>query len=480
MLYRQKFDTFIRIYDKIGYITNRSNFYDRVTDESGAIFLKALSREPQSLETIIDKMMVEFVDAEHETLKKYIIEFFSELETDGFIVSGDTVTELDSKDHRFSYSEQNPKTIRKDFSPDIRRAEKDTQSFLDEYFKDKPHLEQFQIELTSRCNERCIHCYIPHENKISDIKPELFYDVLEQCSKMGVLALTLSGGEPLLHPQFTEFLRKAKEYDFAINILSNLTLLTDEMIAEMKNNRLSSVQVSLYSMNSIEHDEITQLPGSFEKTKRAVLKLIENDIPLQISCPTMKQNKQGYVDVLRWANQHKCLAYTDYIMMARYDHTTDNLDNRLSLDEVTKVLNDIIMNDLDYQKGLLIDDFEEKVQKSRKDEPVCGVCHSSFCMVANGNIYPCAGWQDYVLGNVSETLLEKIWNDSPKVRYLRSIRKKEFPKCLVCPDRAFCAMCMVRNFNENKDIYRINEHFCKVAALNHKLVNNWRTKLRDL
>jgi MoaA/NifB/PqqE/SkfB family radical SAM enzyme len=139
-----------------------------------------------------------------------------------------------------------------------------------------------QIELTSRCNERCVHCYIPHENKISDIDDALFYDTLDQCREMGLLNLTLSGGEPMLHPHFIDYLRKAQEYDFSINVLSNLTLLNDEIIAEMKANRLSSVQVSLYSMKSAIHDSITKMPGSFEKTKAAILKLIENDIPLPI------------------------------------------------------------------------------------------------------------------------------------------------------------------------------------------------------
>jgi hypothetical protein len=94
----------------------------------------------------------------------------------------------------------------------------------------------------------------------------------------------------------------------------------------MKANRLSSVQVSLYSMNPAVHDSITKLPGSFEKTMDGILKLIENDIPLQISCSTMKQNKGDYVDVLNWAQGHKVRAITGYIMMARYDHSTGNLD----------------------------------------------------------------------------------------------------------------------------------------------------------
>lgn len=132
--------------------------------------------------------------------------------------------------------------------------------------------------------------------------------------------------------------------------LLNLTILNDEIIAEMRANRLSSVQGSLYSMKPEIHDAITKLPGSFVKTQDAILRLIEHDIPLQISCPTMKQNKNSYVDVLNWAQKHKVRAVTDYIMMARYNHTTGNLDNRLSLDEVGTVINDIISNDRDYQK----------------------------------------------------------------------------------------------------------------------------------
>jgi radical SAM protein with 4Fe4S-binding SPASM domain len=481
MLYRQKFDTFIRIYDdSVGYIVSKSDFGDRVTDSSGTVFLKALSRTPKSLQSITVELAGTFINVDAIVLEHDAKEFYAVLEQDGFIVSGESEAELDKKDTRFSYAALEPKTIKTDFSPVIRRAQKSTQEYLEEHFKDKPHLTSLQIELSSRCNERCVHCYIPHENKISDIGPALFYAVLDQCRDMGVLSLTLSGGEPMMHKHFCEFLRRAKEYDFSLNILSNLTLLNDEIIAEMKANRLSSVQVSLYSMNHDRHDSITKLPGSFYKTRDAILKLIENDIPLQISCPTMKQNKDSYVDVLNWAHDHKCRATTDYIMMARYDHTTGNLDNRLSLDEVGKVINDIIENDETYQKEVCGADFDVRDQRDRSNDIVCGVCVASICMVANGNVYPCAGWQDYVVGNVRETPLQDIWDNSPKVQYLRGLRKKDFPKCSNCAGKGFCAMCMVRNANENPtgDPLKINEHFCKVAALNRKIVLDWKTKLQ--
>jgi radical SAM protein with 4Fe4S-binding SPASM domain len=101
-------------------------------------------------------------------------------------------------------------------------------------------------------------------------------------------------------------------------------------------------------------------------------------------------------------------------------------------------------------------------------------------MVANGNVYPCAGWQDYVCGNLREQSLREIWENSPKVQYLRHLRRRDFPKCLSCPEKAFCAMCMVRNANENRDgdPLKINEHFCKVAALNRKIAIEWKAKLQ--
>ena len=479
MLFRQKFDTFIRIYDSnVAYIVNKSNNSDRVTEGSGAFFFAALSRKPQSLDSLVDQIARKYNDVGKNILKKDIIEFFGMLEDDGFIVSGETVEELDLKDRRFSYMELEPKTVKTDFTPQVMRAKKSTQKYLEEHFRNKPHLMSIQVELTSRCNERCVHCYIPHKNKNSDIEPALFYDILEQCSDMGVLNLTLSGGEPMMHKKFCDFLRKAKEYDFSINVLTNLTLLNNEIIAEMKENRLSSVQVSLYSLNPEIHDSITNLKGSFQKTHDNILRLIENNIPLQISCPAMKQNSNCFSDVMRWAHEHKCRAITDYIMMARYDHTTDNLDNRLSLNQVCEIISDVVSQNSNYQKMILADNFDMQESRDRSEDLVCGVCVSSICMVVNGNVYPCPSWQSYICGNVKEIPLREIWNSSPQIKYLRGLRKKDFPKCKDCEDKAFCAMCMVRNANENPngDPLIINEHFCKVAALNRQIVMDWKVK----
>lgn len=489
MFFKQKSTVMFRNYESFGYLTDNRNFGyqqtnnteniigDKIISESGAVFLSVLGRKPQTLDQLANKIIKQFTDVDIRTLKNDAREFYCMLESDGFIVSGKTLEECNKKDTRFSYKIIEPEIEKKDFSPTIMHPEKSTQDFLEEYFEGKPQLTNLHIEITSKCNERCVHCYIPHDDKVSSIEPDLFYDVLKQCKKMRLLHLTLSGGEPMLHKNFCDFLRKCKEYDFSVNVLSNLTLLDDEIIKEMKANPLLGVQVSLYSMNSNIHDEITQMKGSFVKTKNAILKLIENDIPLQISCPIMKQNKDCYDEVIKWANKHKIHAGDDYVIIAKYNHTIQNLSCRLSINEIREVINYRVANDAKY-----LEQMEKEADKKKditSNNIVCSICHSSICITDNGNVYPCAGWQDYVVGNVKETSLFDIWNNSEKVQYLRGLRKKDFPKCIQCLDKEYCTMCMVRNANENPqgDPLVVNEFFCNIAKLNRQRVLEWKEEL---
>ena len=394
------------------------------------------------------------------------------LEQDGFVISGKTLQECEAKDIGFSYKLSELELI----SSNIISLKRSSQDFFEEYFKGEPQLTNLHIEITSRCNERCVHCYIPNDNKVNNIEPSLFYNILEQCNDMKLLHLTLSGGEPMLHPNFCDFLKKCKEYDFSINILTNLTLLNDDIISEMKRNPLLGVQVSLYSMNSDIHDEITQMKGSFEKTKNAILKLIENNIPMQISCPIMKQNKNNYNDVKEWAKKHNIHVGDDYTIIAKYDHTTQNLSNRLSIDEVEKLINNIVDTDIKY-----VEKIEEEIERKKNtpyDDYVCSVCNSSICITESGNVYPCAGWQDNVVGDVKETSLKDIWENSEKVKYLREVKKQDFPKCIQCLEKDYCTMCMVKNANEDPmgDPLIVNEYFCEIAKLNKKIIASWKEK----
>jgi radical SAM protein with 4Fe4S-binding SPASM domain len=477
MLLRQTKNTFIRCYNNIGYISNQLTKHDKNYNETGAEFLSKICRQPKEIDGIVSELLGVFSNISFDNLKLDFIDFVRDLEKEGYLLSGDSEAEINAKEISFSYKLDNPKTALYDFTnPDKREVLTDSAEFLYEEFHKTPRIFGLQIEVSSKCNERCIHCYIPNAKKNVglDIELSCIIRVLDEAKEMGTLQLTLSGGEPFMNKDIALILRHARKNDFSLSLLSNLVLLTDEHIDLLKEINPSLVQVSLYSMKAEEHDAITLLKGSFEKTKNAIERLIAEDIPVQISCPVMKLNRKSYRDVLLYANKLKTKAYTDFIMMAQADHKTNNLTQRISLNETQELLSDILQFDQDYLETTLHQVPKTlDIEKFRK-KPICGVGVDSICLASNGDYYPCAGWQGMVVGNAYKQSLKDIWENSEELKKLRTITNGSFPACLVCDARDYCAMCLVRNYNENNgDMFKITKHFCDVAFLNKEMVEDY-------
>jgi radical SAM protein with 4Fe4S-binding SPASM domain len=478
-LVRQCNDTFIRRFGDVGYISSQLTKHDRVYDAIGAIFLENISRTPKDLDRIVENIHPLFRDVTRDSLRNDFIEFISDLERDCFVVTGDSTGDLDRKEPHFSYQMENPKTITYNFlNQDKTQAYFDTTEFFFDHFRENPTIFGAEMEVTSRCNERCLHCYLPVQMRHRDIDIDLCLDALDQLRDMRTVQVSFSGGELFLHRGIAEILCHARKNDFIITILSNATLITDESISLLKEININLIQVSLYSMRAEEHDAITQVQGSLIKTINAIERLIEANIPLQISCPVMKINKNSYRDVLVWANKNKVKAYTDFIMMARTDFSTSNLAFRLDLMETEKLIRDIIEVDESYRASLNLSPKTADLERFL-NKPVCGVGIDSICLTGDGNLYPCAGFQGYVLGNIYEAPLRSIWDGSEQLKYLREITNACFPICTKCDARDYCALCLVRTFNESGgDMFKVNEHFCQVAHLNKKIVKQYNSEIK--
>ena len=477
MFIKQSNDTFIRKYNNIGYIYNQRTKHDRIYDETGSIFLSKLTRTPKNFNEITEELQSIFTSANRAEIENDLKDFILELEKDKFVIVGESKNDVESKDYLFSYSFEDPKKSTYSFlNPEKYQTILSTTDFFDNYLRNNPQIIDMEMELTSRCNERCLHCYIPHENKLNDIDAQLAMDILCQMKELGGINISLSGGEPFLHENFISILQSARKNDLSISILSNAVLLSNEIMSCIKDANISQIQISLYSMNQKEHDKITQLQGSWKKTIDNIERLISENIPVQISCPVMKINQFSYIDVLKWGYDKKIKVNTDFIMMGRTDFSTDNLKFRLNSIETTQLIKDIIRNDKEYIEQL---DIEPKSNKfdDYKNKPVCGVGISNICMVSNGNFYPCSGWQSYILGNAYKNSLKEVWENSENIKFLRSITNSSFPQCLSCEARDYCSMFMVINFNEsNGDMFKVNKNFCEVAFITKKEVENYKSK----
>ena len=468
MYYMIRPNVIFRHYDGFGYITDNSLFGyrkagddmlfpgERYVSETGAIMLDALDKTPRQIDEIARSLFLRFKEVGFSEFVRDMKDFYDLLIKDGFLSCGETFEEC-----------QNIVGQRLSKNRSTRGVPKS--ECLNVAAWDKILLKGLHIELASQCNERCVHCFIPHKYKTKKIDSTLLFRLLDEARNLNVLNVTLSGGEPLLHEDFINALSKAKELDMSVNVLSNLTLLTDAMVEEMVKNPLLSVQTSIYSMSPKTHDSITGVKGSLEKTLSSLEKLRVAGIPMQISCPIMQQNKESFAEVMAFADHKGMKVSTNYVIFASYDNTKCNLDCRLSLNDISNVFDKLATDSYMHDMCLIAEEKESLPLKS----PICSVCRYYMCVSANGEAYPCVGWQGKVIGDTARQSLKEIWESSSEVLSLRNVKWTDFSRCAACADRGFCTVCMMSNANEDKDAnaFQINAYHCNVASLLHEKVN---------
>ena len=448
-----------------GYLTDNRNYgYDtaskssikvgeRILSKTGSVFYSYLSEKAQSLPEIVEKIAPLFPKVSPEELEKDAEEFFLDLSKDGFIICGENSDRLQDL-KCFSYENHHSLDLSSEF-------ETNSDVSFETNWGTKYHLVRVHVDVSGLCNEHCVHCFIPDSFKRNIMSKELFNRIIEQCIECKVLNITISGGEPMLNPNLPYFIEVCREKNFSINVLSNLTLLKDEYVKLFEKTPLLSIQTSLYSMNPEIHDSITQHKGSFIKTKKAIELLHKHNIPMQINCPIMRQNKDSYQSVINWAQSLNIEASSDYMLFGSIDGSSKNLQCRLSIPEVEAIV---------HLEGVT-SKRENKREITGDIGIICPVCTASLCVSHYGDVYPCEGLQSVHLGNINEDSLASIWDYSPLVQQLRELNYDDFPKCHTCEDKDYCSRCLICNANESlsHDYKEVNPYFCEIARLKKQI-----------
>lgn len=333
---------------------------------------------------------------------------------------------------------------------------------VERIFYENPTVFELSIDLTDSCNERCIHCYIP-EYTNSFLDKNILFSLLDEFALNGGLKVKFSGGECMLHPDFIEILEYARKKDLIITVLSNLTCCSEEICAALKSNNVALVQTSIYSLSHEIHDEITGLKGSCARTLNAFEKLYNLNVPLQISCPLMRQNYSTISSIVDFGKKKNVRVNIDFQLMAQSNHCTDNLENRINDEQLFEFIHKYFYQEIKDAKS-------QADEKINENDVICEVGTSKICVAANGDFYPCNNASAYVLGNCYVDSLQKIWNESEKLKYLRNLRWKEFDKCIICPNKRFCKICPLKNFNETGSLTGQIAQQCKIASIMNETV----------
>jgi radical SAM protein with 4Fe4S-binding SPASM domain len=306
------------------------------------------------------------------------------------------------------------------------------------------------LELTRRCNLRCIHCYNTKDQaelSLSQIK-----EIAGQLREAGTLFLTLTGGEILVREDFVEigkFLRKA---GFDIKMISNGTCITRQLARELKEISPSDMGISLQGATAPVHDAVTGVEGSFDKSLRAIGYLVEEKVPVHIKYTVMKENVDEYGKLKALAKELKVTYIVDPLISPKEDGSKEVMEHRL---------------DKEHLKDFYMAWFEEFEKPLRADSLICEAGKTLAAISARGDVYPCIQLPIKV-GNIFEKPFKEIWDQSPLFKKMRNMTDSDIKVCGQCPNAKVCTRCPGLSFLEDKDAFGPSSTACMVADFYHE------------
>jgi len=292
-----------------------------------------------------------------------------------------------------------------------------------------------QLDLTYRCNERCIHCYLDHDDHGEMTTLEI-KDLLDQMADAGVFYLTISGGEILMRRDFFEILEYARARTFSIKLKTNGILIRKKEADRIKELGVESVQISIYSHIPEVHDAITKLPGSLAGSIEAVRRLREHGIHVVLADVLMLSNANDYAGVRALAAELGAKFTLDPTITPMMDGNRGVLG--LNVDE--SALREVFRNES------LVGNVEEfcappqGVEESALDMLPCSAGHTACYVSPYGDVYPCVQFP-LPCGNVRRTKFAEIWRNSPQLLEVRSITLRDMPSCSACTHGGTCTRC---------------------------------------
>ena len=305
---------------------------------------------------------------------------------------------------------------------------------------------QFQYDY--RCNFRCQHCDV---TRLQGKKKDRFFtisDVKElsrQADEMGLAHIVITGGEPLVFPDFDDIVKAIDPQKFYITSDTNGWFLDAKKAKHLKSIGVDKIQLSLDSLSAEEHDEFRRKPGSHERCIRAIDAALDAGLNIIIQTVVTKQRVRSkeFIDFVEFLNGKGVGVFVTYAKpVGDWEGNFDVLVNR---------------DDMDYMREL-----EKKYNVFTHLTPSYGLnlgCIAVKRMVSitkYGDVMPCP-YIHTSLGNFFEEPLKDIIERGMKIKYFGNY----VDTCLIAEDRKFINEYVVKKIYGKPLPVRYSEVFTK-------------------
>ena len=292
------------------------------------------------------------------------------------------------------------------------------------------------IELTKRCNLRCLYCYADAgEGYKEELGLNEVINIVDQARQLGLKTLNLTGGEPLLHKTYFEIAEYAHEHNISVLLFTNGTLITDKIARKLMDLGVAPC-VKLDSLSSTVQDYLTGGKGVLQKIKKGIKNLINAGYTtkhsiLSTNAVACRQNLSELPKLWGWARRQNIVPFlTRFQPMGRAKGRTDMMITPKELYGLYCRLSEV-------DKGFGIT-WEPKIPW------VYGkACRRHYigCFVdSHGNVQPCSG-VPIKAGNLADKGLEEILFDSEVFEVARNLEDHMEGACRTCENRRECYGC---------------------------------------
>jgi radical SAM protein with 4Fe4S-binding SPASM domain len=329
---------------------------------------------------------------------------------------------------------------------------KSTRDRIFQSYWDRKYIEKLHLELTYRCNLCCVHCYnSSHGGASRELTTGQWISVLEQAAELGGYFMVFTGGEPFARKDLLEILLAACRLGYAFRINTNGSMIREHHVPVLESMVpfLQGIDISFYGATAEVHDQVTNRPGSYSKTRAVLDSLFQAKVPVVAKYVTMHMNFDG----LR--------QFEDEMSAAEIPHAVNTGSMIPRTDRNTAPLAQILTDD-QYKKLLAARGHPTRGKTSTN----CIPGWNRGGITADGFVGPCEWLGDIRLGNVRDTRLREIWY-GPGFQALRESMLKAERECLSCDLKNFCCSCPAHAYLETGSLFRcapVQHHNAKLCS----------------
>ena len=317
----------------------------------------------------------------------------------------------------------------------------ETRTFIEEEFRESG-LNFAWLELTQKCNLRCVHCYEGPTHVCNDeLKKEDWISVLHTLKTEGCDRIQFIGGEPCCVPYLADLIQCAATLDFKqTELFTNATIFNQDLLDCCQKHTVT-VRISLYGSDAATHEGITGVKGSFEKTVYWIRKLLENHVKVSVAIVLMKENVNKRDEIALFLQK---LGVNDF----KFDvirSVPGGIQSAHLVSEQDK-------HRYAYRKKPIFK-ADKKMFYRAMHENMCWA--GKIAVSSDGNIYPCVFERNIVYGNIREQSLQEILRGKIKESCWR-LHFGMIEKCGSCEFRFACSDCRALANAESGNLYAKN------------------------